>query len=97
MTPETFLDHLLRRGSTVSVVGEKIRVEAPYGVLTPDIRAALATHKPALRRLLMFADQYRDALLGTGRVDARLIDELGPELATAIREVVQASTVSDIV
>jgi hypothetical protein len=41
MTPEIFLAYLLRRGSTVYVIGDKIRVEAPSGVLTPEIRAGV--------------------------------------------------------
>jgi TubC N-terminal docking domain len=46
MTPEAFFSHLLRCNATIQVVGEKIRVEAPNGVLTPELRAALVTHKP---------------------------------------------------
>jgi hypothetical protein len=37
------------------------------------------THKPARLRLLVFADQYRDALLDAAHVDRRLIDELGAD------------------
>jgi hypothetical protein len=91
MTPEVFLTHLLRRGSMVQIVGEKLRVDAPYGVLSPEIKETLATHKPALLRLLTFADQYRDILHGANPVDPAIVDELGPTLALAVRDAVLVS------
>ena len=97
MTAATLLADLFRQGALVTVVTDRVRVEAPKGVLTPAIRAALATNKTDLLRLLAFAGEYRDALRTNDRVAlARFIDELGPALAVTIGEVVHSATVSDI-
>ena len=93
MMAATLLADLFRQGALVTVVTDRVRVEAPKGVLTPEIRAALAAHKTDILCLLAFAGEYRDALLAASEAadsldtQARLIDELGPELAAAIREV----------
>lgn len=83
------------RGSSV-VVGDRLRVETPRGLLTPAVREALATNKAALLELLRFADEYRTVLKDTTMsqpafhdAQARLIDELGPSLATAIHQSVE--------
>ena len=52
MTAKAVLRHLRSFGARVSVVGDKIHVEAPVGILTPDLKAALAENKPALLKLL---------------------------------------------
>ena len=52
MTAKAVLKHLRSLGARVSVVGDKIHVEAPVGILTPDLKAALAENKPALLKLL---------------------------------------------
>jgi TubC N-terminal docking domain len=97
MTAATLLADLFRQGALVTVLGDRIRIVAPKGVLTPAIRTALATHKADLLQLLTFAGEYRDALRTNDRLAlVRFIDELGPALAVAIREVVNAATVSDI-
>jgi tubulysin polyketide synthase-like protein len=67
----------------VSVFDGRLRVEADRGLVTPAIREALVGHKDSLLQLLAFAKEYRDLC----NTQARLIDELGPELAAAIREV----------
>jgi hypothetical protein len=46
------LDCLASMGATVRVVEDRLRIEAPPGALTPDLRAALASEKPALLALL---------------------------------------------
>ena len=99
MTAATLLAGLFRLGALVTVVTNRVRVQAPKGVLTPEIRAALAAHKTDLLCLLTFAGEYRDAILAASdaadslETQARLIDELGPALAAAVRD---AATVSDI-
>lgn len=91
MTPAAFLADLLRCGASVIVVADRLRVEAAPGVLTPAVREVLAAQKANLLPLVAFAEEYR-ALLGDDTADtrtfrdeqARLIDELGPTLATTI-------------
>jgi hypothetical protein len=93
MTAERLLVVLWSRdGAAVSINGERFRVEAPRGVLTPGIREALATHKADLLRILVLVGEYRDLLHSdvddSSFIDAqaRLIDELGLGLATAVRQ-----------
>jgi len=95
MTPAAFLAVLFRDGASVVVAGDRLRVEAPPGVLTPTIRQGLAAHKADLRRLLPLTTEYgallRDSALDEAafrEAQARLIDELGPVLAAVIRRAV---------
>ncbi|MFN8626032.1 MAG: hypothetical protein U0587_08640 [Candidatus Binatia bacterium] len=52
MTAETLLDSLRQLGATVTVQGDKLRIEAPAGTVTPELRRTLADHKPELLALL---------------------------------------------
>jgi hypothetical protein len=52
MTAAALLTELRNRGAAVAVVGDRLRVEAPVGTVTPEMREALAAHKPELLRLL---------------------------------------------
>jgi len=52
MTAEAILDRLRSLGARVSLAGDKLHVEAPAGVLTPDLRQELIEHKAELVRLL---------------------------------------------
>lgn len=52
MTPETLLAELDRLNVTLTLAGDKLHVEAPAGVLTPELKDALLQHKPALVALL---------------------------------------------
>ncbi len=52
MTPEALLSRLSALNVTVTAHGDRLRVEAPAGALTAELRAALAEHKPALLALL---------------------------------------------
>jgi len=52
MTPAALLTELRNLGAEVAVVGGRIRVEAPTGVLSTEIRTAVALHKAELLRLL---------------------------------------------
>jgi hypothetical protein len=52
MTPLDLLAELERRNVKVSLAGDKLRLEAPAGVLTPEIKEALRQHKAALIALL---------------------------------------------
>lgn len=95
MTAERLLVVLWSCNGAVSMSGDRLRVEAPRGILTPSIRDALATKKADLLRLLPAVAEYRtllrsdvdDSLFRDSQV--RLIDELGPALATAVRQAVE--------
>lgn len=52
MTPQKLLNELSQIGVKLTVVGDKLRYEAPPGVLTPVLKEALRQHKPALVALL---------------------------------------------
>ena len=52
MTPEALLSRLAALNVTLTAHGDRLRVEAPAGALTAELRAALAEHKPALLDLL---------------------------------------------
>jgi hypothetical protein len=49
-----------RLGVELSARGERLHYRAPASALTPEIKAALATHKPALLALLARADDRTD-------------------------------------
>ncbi len=52
MTPAEFLDDLRKQDIHLLCVGDTLRVNAPQGALTPQLRTALLTHKAALLALL---------------------------------------------
>jgi hypothetical protein len=52
MTPEALLRRLAALNVTLTAHGDRLRVEAPEGALTAELRAALAEHKLALLGLL---------------------------------------------
>lgn len=52
MSPAALLADLRARGVTLTAKGDRLRVEAPAGVLTPALRAVLVEQKPALMGLL---------------------------------------------
>ncbi len=99
MRPAALLAHLRERGVILSARGDRLRVEAPRGVLTPDIRAALAEHKAdvvpllwyqeALRRWWALTAQGADAapaaIAETYQTIVRLMDEVGGPTATRLR------------
>ncbi len=95
MTAERLLANLWDRGAVVSFSGDRLRVQAPRGLLTPSLHEALTTHKADLRGLVRFVAEYQ-SLFHTNLDDAsfvdaqaRLIDELGPVLATAVCRAVE--------
>jgi hypothetical protein len=65
MTPDHLLADLEARGVTLSERGrpEGLRVDAPVGVITPELRAAITEHKADLIQLL-FEREERAALMG---------------------------------
>ncbi len=61
MTPADLIRDLTERGATLTPRGDRIVVDAPQGVVTPEIRARLAELKPELLRLLSRTDDALDA------------------------------------
>jgi epothilone synthetase B len=59
---DALLQQLLQQGVQLWVEGEQLRVRAPQGVLTADVRTALTTHKDALIKRLQRATQSDDPL-----------------------------------
>jgi hypothetical protein len=52
MTPASFLSELRQRGVLLEIAGERLRCRAPQGVLTPELKEALTTHKAQLLLVL---------------------------------------------
>jgi hypothetical protein len=52
MTPTDLLNELTRRGVIFELKGERLRYKAPMGVLTPELKRALAAQKTMLVQLL---------------------------------------------
>jgi hypothetical protein len=52
MNASTLLDDLRSRDVLLEADGERLVVDAPAGVVTEDLRASLAEHKPSLLKIL---------------------------------------------
>ena len=52
MSPHRLLADLRQQGVTLERRGDRLRVDAPQGVLTPEIRADLVAHKAAILQVL---------------------------------------------
>lgn len=52
MTAAELMDKLERLGVKLSISGDKLRLQAPVGVITPELKEAVLKHKPALMALL---------------------------------------------
>ncbi len=48
MTPTELIAELERRNVKIFLAGDKLRLEAPAGVLTPEIKEAVTKYKPEL-------------------------------------------------
>ena len=70
MTPDALLDKLERLNVKVTINGDKLRLEAPAGVLTPELKEAVSQQKPALIALLE-AQEARRLLETQGWVAVR--------------------------
>jgi hypothetical protein len=62
MTVSEVLQEVTRRGIILQAHGSRLRVNAPKGALTPELRDALAAHKGALLPLLNDAPADASAL-----------------------------------
>ena len=52
MTVDDLLTELSRLSVKITINGDRLHIDAPAGVLTPQLRAALAEHKPLLLQRL---------------------------------------------
>ena len=52
MTAHQLLATLAAAGATVEIVEDRLRIDAPTGTLTPELRSVLLEQKPALIALL---------------------------------------------
>ena len=52
MTPTDLLNELTRRGVILEPNGDRLRYKAPVGVLTPELKQAIAAQKAALVQIL---------------------------------------------
>ncbi len=57
MTMMVLLQELRQRGITLAAQGDNLKINAPQGALDADLRARLATHKPAMLRWLRESSQ----------------------------------------
>ena len=64
MTTDELVAETNRLGITLTCNGEKLRVEAPTGALTDELRQALGEHKTEILALLTRSYQAVEALLG---------------------------------
>ena len=60
MTTADLLSALRARGVTLAVDGDRLKVTAPRGALTPELQAELAARKPQILELLAHAATVRD-------------------------------------
>ena len=60
MTVTELLNHLQALGVRLTVAGERLRVDAPVGVLTADLREALATHKTEVMAVLAQRNEFNE-------------------------------------
>lgn len=53
INPETIVEELEKKGVKITVAGDKLRLEAPAGVLTPSIKELIARNKTQIIEWLM--------------------------------------------
>lgn len=80
MTTEELIEHVTAAGVTLKANGEKLRAEAPQGVLVPDLLEVLKEHKPAILAFLAQrrAERVYAAIVAAGEADlTHLYQSLG--------------------
>jgi hypothetical protein len=86
VTPHELLETLRQAGAEVFAVGDRLRVRAPRGVVTDEIRRCLAEHKPQLLAELSTAPGWPPECLDAERrfrmPHARLFPLLGGPVTT---------------
>jgi hypothetical protein len=61
VTPTALLAELQNRGATLTVVGDRLRLEAPESALNDELLSAVAAHKPEILQLLSMPALNADA------------------------------------
>ncbi len=89
MSTAALIAELRRAGAVLSVEGERLRVNAPRGVLTPERSAAVAAEKAAVMELLMaevdtLALDALDAALGDDGAEPESPPTADPALAETV-------------
>lgn len=88
MRPQDLLAQLERSGVILKVVGDRLHVEAPRGVITEDLRHLLVEHKPELIVALASEPEWpresHEAVRRHQRPEARLYPFLGRTVATRL-------------
>ncbi len=89
MSAAALVAELRSAGVVLAVEGERLRVNAPRGVLTPEQRAAIATEKDAVMALLMaeadaLALDSLDAVLGDDGAEPEPLPATDPALAETV-------------
>ena len=86
MTPHELLETLRQAGAEIFAVGDRLRVRAPRGVVTDEIRRCLAEHKPQLLAELSatpgWPPECLDAERRFGVPHARLFPLIGRRVST---------------
>jgi hypothetical protein len=84
MTASTLLSELQALGAKLGVAGDQIRIEAPRGVVSPELLAELRAHKPELIELLTWPPECLEAEREHGHPSARLYPLLGRQVSTPV-------------
>jgi hypothetical protein len=61
MNAKRFLDDLRGHGVSIETDGERLLVDAPAGVVTGELRAALSEHKARVIGILKFEQRFQNA------------------------------------
>jgi len=78
MSPEMLLAELRAQGATLAIDGDQVVIDAPAGVLTPELLADLRGHKPEVLGLL--AREEAENFWEPGILRARFIKDPRPDL-----------------
>ena len=90
MTPNQLLEELSSRGARVQVNGERLRVRAPAGAVTDDLKAALRRGKPALIELIRARpDKGKPSRGAPGPNPPKPTGELDEDIALALSRFAQ--------
>lgn len=84
MTTHELLAELKRSGVVVSLAGDRLRVEAPTGTVTEDLRRLLVEHKPELMAVLAEEEDWRAEALEAERRFGHRAARLYPLIGTSV-------------
>lgn len=85
MTPHDLINDLTGRGVRLRAEGDKLKIDAPRGILTAEILEALSTHKPEILEVLTrprLGAPVRPVPVRGGELTRCAWDNCGGELVT---------------